>query len=960
MRFSRLLFAALLLLSLTACGTSARPPLVAPPPPVASAPLAASAIDGPLPLYAKVHKGTLPSGLTYYVLAHRVPVHRAQLWLAVNAGSILEDDDQRGLAHFVEHMAFNGTQRFPKQALLDFLERSGVSFGADLNASTSFDQTLYSLQVPTDQPELVSRAIGILRDWSDAVTFDPIEVDKERGVVLEEWRLHRGAQTRLFDKQAPVLFHGSKYAERLPIGKPEVIQAAPRDALVRFYRDWYRPDLMAVVAVGDFDPADVEAQIRREFASLAASPSPRRRSEVALPPRAEPLVSVETDPEATSTTVSIQAQVPHRPEVTKSDYRRRRVEQFYHAMLSARLDELRRRPDAPFLSASASGGTFVRSADSFTLSAAVKEDGVREALAALLEEELRIERHGFTASELQRARVETHDRYERWVREYEKSDGRRIAAEIVRNFMLQEAMPGPQGELALTDELLPTITLQELNRIGATLSKSNRLFIVSGPATMTKPSEATIIATVKEVESRGPKPYDDAIRTEPLMATKPAPGSVVAIRTTPELGVTEWTLSNGVRVVAKPTDFKNTDIRVAGYAPGGTSLAHDADFESAQYAGLVAGQGGVGGFDSVALRKALTGRAVSASAFVSETEEGLTGATAPNDLERTLQVIHLMFTAPRRDEGAFSAWRVGEIERAKDRQLSPEAAFRDELLVASTQNHRRRQPTTTAVIEKVDLDRALSFYKDRFADASAFTFFLVGNLDLEKTKGLVQTYLGSLPATHHNESWRDVQVRPPPGVVKKVVTKGAEPKSLVSLTFHGNAVWSRDAQNDVQMLSEVLRIRLREVLREDMGGVYGVGVGGGIERRPRQEYRFSVSFGCAPENIDKLEKAVWDEIEALQARGIGEDILAKVREQRRRAHELNLRDNNWWLYQLRQAYDYGDDPKLILDFDSQVGKVTSDRVGDAARTYLKRTQYILGELRPASTPSRATAGTPVP
>jgi zinc protease len=948
MRFPRFLFAALLF-SLTACGTSARPPLVAPPPAVASALPVAPAADGPLPLYAKVHKGTLPSGLTYYVLAHRVPVHRAQLWLAVNAGSILEDDDQRGLAHFVEHMAFNGTGRFPKQALVDFLEKSGVSFGADLNASTSFDQTVYTLQVPTDQPELVSRAIGILRDWSDAVTFDPVEVDKERGVVLEEWRLHRGAQMRLFDKQAPVFFHGSKYAERIPIGRPEVIQGAPRDALVRFYKDWYRPDLMAVVAVGDFDPAEVEAQIRREFASLAASPSPRPRAEVALPPHAEPLVSVETDPEATSTTVSIWAQMPHRLELTKSDYRRLRVEQLYQAMLNARLDELQHLPDAPFLSASVSSRNFVRTADSFTLSATVKEDRVREGLAALLEEEMRIERHGFTASELQRARVETLDRYERWVKEYEKSDSRRIAAEIVRNFMVQEAMPGPQRELALVRELLPTITLEELNGIGATLSKGSRLFIASGPATMTKPTEATILAMATEVQSRDLEPYDDAMPTEPLMPTKPVPGSVVATRTTPELGMTEWTLSNGVRVVIKPTDFKNTDIRVAAYAPGGTSLARDADFESAQYASVVAGQGGVGAFGAVALRKLLTGRAVSVSAFVGETEEGLTGATAPNDLERALQVIHLMFTAPRRDEGAFSAWRAREIERAKDRQLSPEAAFRDELLVASTQNHRRRQPTTTAIIEKVDLDKALSFYKDRFADASAFTFFLVGNLDLEKTKVLVQAYLGSLPVTHHNESWRDVHVRPPAGVLKKVVTKGAEPKSLVSLTFHGDAAWSRDAQNDVQMLGEVLRIRLREVLREDMGGVYGVGVGGGIERRPRQEYHFTVSFGCAPENVDKLEKAVWDEVKALQDHGIDADTLAKVREQRRRAHELNLRDNGWWLHQLQHAYDYGDDPKLILDFDSLVDKVTSDRVRDAARRYLTRTQYILGELHSAST-----------
>jgi zinc protease len=356
----------------------------------------------------------------------------------------------------------------------------------------------------------------------------------------------------------------------------------------------------------------------------------------------------------------------------------------------------------------------------------------------------------------------------------------------------------------------------------------------------------------------------------------------------------------------------------------------------------------VGALDAVALRKALTGKMASASAHIGELEEGLSGVTAPNDLESMLQVIHLSFTAPRRDEGAFRAWRTREIERARDRLLSPEANFRDELQVVATQNHRRRQPTTPATIEKVDLDKALAFYRDRFADASGFTFVLVGNLDLDKTRALVETYLGSLPAKHRKETWRDVHVRPPPGVVKKVVNRGSEPKSFVSLTFHGDAAWSRDAQNDMQMLGEVLRIRLREVLREDMGGVYGVSASGAIARRPRQQYGFTVGFGCAPENVDKLEKAVWDEVKAIQERGISDDYLTKVKQQRRRAHEVSLRDNGWWLRELQVSYWYGDDPKLIVDFDAMVDKVRSDRVRAAARRYLGTTQYLLGELRPAT------------
>jgi zinc protease len=946
MRLPPFFFTALLY-SLAACGHP-QPSFAPTPGSVATARTVAPGNDAPLPLYERVHKGTLPSGLTYFVLAHQKPEHRAQMWLAVNAGSVLEDDDQRGLAHFVEHMGFKGTRRFPKQALVDFLEKSGVSFGADLNANTSFDQTVYMLQVPTDQPPLVSRAIDILRDWSDGMTFDPAEVDAERGVVLEEWRLRRGARMRLFDKQAPALFHGSKYAERITIGNPEVIRGAARDTLVRFYKDWYRPDLMAVVAVGDFDPADIEAEIKREFASLAPSAAPRPSPAVTLPPHAEPLVSIETDPEATSTSVSLLTQLPHRPEVTRSDYRRKVSESLYATMLNARLDEVRRRPDAPFLSAGVSAASFVRTADSFTQTATVKEDGVREGLAALVEEQLRVERHGFTLSELQRARLHTLNWFERFVREYEKSDSHRLASEIVRNFLTNEAMPGPEGELALVREFLPTYTLAELNGIGAALSKGSRVLLISGPATMMKPSAATVLATTKEVESRDILPYDDATPTAPLMASKPLPGRVVQARTIAELGVTEWTLANGVRVVVKPTDFKNDDIRVSAFALGGTSLASDVDYDSAIFASSVVGQGGIGALDAVALRKALTGKAASATAHIGETEQGLTGATAPGDFETMLQVIHLMFTAPRRDEGGFQAWRTREIERAKDRLLSPEASFRDELMVVASQNHRRRQSTTPATIEKVNLDKALAFYKSSFADASAFTFVLVGNLDLDRTKGLLEVYLGSLPSTHRKETWRDIHVRPPKGVVRKVVTKGSEPKSAVLLMFHGDAPWSRDAQNDMQMLGEVLRIRLREVLREDMSGVYGVSAGGWIARRPRQEYAFTVSFGCAPENVEKLEAAVWDEVKTIQDHAVGEDVLAKVKEQRRRGHEVSLRDNGWWLRELQQAYDYGDDPKTILEFESQVDKVSSDRVRAAARKYLTSAQYVLGELQPAT------------
>ena len=934
-----------LALVLTACGSP--PPRTAPKPaPSASAAPPSDGIsDAPLPLDARITKGKLENGLTYYVLPNRVPEHRAQMWLAVNAGSILEEDDQRGLAHFVEHMGFNGTKRFPKQELVDMLEKSGVAFGADLNASTSFDETVYTLTVPTE-PEILDKSISVLRDWAGDMTFDPAEVDKERGVVLEEWRLGRGAGARLFDRQAPVVFRGSKYAERLPIGKPEIIKGAPRDTLVRFYKDWYRPDLMAVIAVGDFKADPVIAKIKEEFASLPAATKPKPRPVVPVPPHAEELFTIETDPEATTTAVSIVTELPRRNDATMRDQRRAISEALYNVMLNARLDELRRTPNAPFSSASSRTGHFVRSTDSFTQTAITKEGSVEAAYSALAEELLRVERHGFTPTELVRAKSDVLRSFQRAVQQRPTENGRDFAREIVRNFLTGEAMPGAETELALAQTLLPGITVEEINRLGASLGKGSRVVGVTGPATMVKPTEASLRELSKAVAARDIEPYDDGGPSVPLMAAAPAPGPVVATKAIPAIGVTEWTLKNGVRVVIKPTEFKSDEVRLAAFAPGGTSLASDADYDSVKFGEALIREGGVGSFDATTLRKALAGKVVSAGLGVGELESDVNASASPADLETMFQLIYLRFTAERRDDPAIAAWKEREIERAKNRRRSPEAAFSEDLGLFTTQNHRRRQPTTPEMIQNIDIDKAFAFAKERFSDASNFTFLIVGKVDLERVKPLVEAYLGSLPAGHR-EMWKDPNVEKPKGVAKKLANQGSEPKARVSMTFHGKETWTRDNENDLRMLGEVLRMRFREILREDMGSVYGVSAVGNVLRRPKKEYVFTIGFGCAPENVDKLEKAVFDEIKAIQDKGIGPDYIAKVKSLWKREHETRLTENSYWIGELAYAYRYGDDPKLVLDFDPLVAKVTSDHVKAAAKKYLSNTQYILGELRPA-------------
>jgi zinc protease len=957
--FTVLLFCAL---AIAACG----PKAAQPPGPLAataaptSAPPKLDELDRPLPLDTRIKHGKFDNGLTYYVLPHKKPEKRAHFWLVVDAGSVLEDDDQRGLAHFVEHMGFNGTRRFPKQDLINFLENVGVRFGADLNAYTSFDETVYMLQVPSDRQDLVDKGLSVLRDWADGMSFDPDEVEKERGVVLEEWRLGRGARMRLFDKQAPVLFHGSKYAERITIGKPEIIRAASRDTLVRYYRDWYRPDLMAVVAVGDFAGEDIERRIRAEFGSLPAAAKPRPRPAVTLPAHAQTLVSIETDPEMPATSVAILSKVPHRPELSARDYRRMLAERLFHSMVNTRLDEIRRKPDSPFLFASSSSGDFVRSSDVYRQTAGVKEDAVEPGFAALLEEVLRVQRHGFIKSELERAKQDVLRLFQQAVIRRETRDSREFAQEIVRNFLEDEAMPGSEAELALAEKLLPGLALEELNNLAKSFAGASRVITVSGPTKMKKPTADSMLAIVKNLESRQVAAYEDAVAGAPLMATPPKPGSIAATSTIAEIGVTEWKLANGVRVIVKPTDFDKDDVRVSAFSPGGHSLVKDADYDSARFADSVVAQGGLGGLDAVKLRKSLSGKIASVNARIGELDEGLSGRASHADLELLFQLIHLTFTAPRKDENAFVSWRARETESAKNRRLSPEASFYEDMMLLSWQNHRRRQPTTPEALGKIEIDKALAIYKNRFADASDFTFVFVGNVELERLKPLVETYLGSLPSSRRKETFRDVRAFWTKGIKTKTILMGNEPKSTVMLAFHGTEKWSRDTENDMRMLSEVVRIRLREVLREDMGGVYGVRAGGAISRRPRQEYTFSVGFGCSPENVERLKQAVFDEIKAIRERGIGEEYLVKVKASRRRAHETDLKENSFWERELVRAYTYADDPRLIPDITPMLEKISSDRVQAAAKKYLTGKEYVLGILNPQSSPSSSAGSAAVP
>lgn len=917
------------------------------PDPVVTPPLAPA--DPPLPLWGEVKKGKLPNGLTYYIHKNARPEKRALMWLAVNSGSVQEDDDQRGLAHFVEHMAFNGTKRFPKDDIIRFIEGIGMRFGADLNAYTSWDETVYQLEVPTDDAKIVSKGFDVLRDWSSSVVFEPVEVDKERGVVLEEWRLGLGAGRRLFDKHVKVLFKGSRYADRITIGLADTLKTAPRDTLYRYYKDFYRPDLMAVVVVGDFtDAAAIEKEIVAKFGDLQAPAKPRPRPRGEVPKSQGTRISIETDHEQTSQSISVLNLMPSRKQVTTADFRRQLAEQLYGRILNERMRLLARNKDAAFMGAGAGFGGQTREIDSFSLNATIKNGRVEDALRALFTEVLRVEQHGFTQGELDRAKTAVARNLEQNAADAPTARSRPKAQELVRNFFEDEFVIGPIAERDLGLKLLPSIALADLNQLAHSAGGAdNRVILYSGPDDKPAPSQDKLRAVIDDVAKQKLEAWVDKAPPTTLMSTLPKPGTIKKETRNDKLGTVEWTLSNGARVIVKPTDFDADAVLLSGISPGGLATANDTLYPSARFADTIASLGGVAELDVEDLGKILVGKQASAGTSINEVTESVSGRASVRDLETMFQLLHLRITAPRKDDDAIAVWRANAVENLTNREKSPDYQFSVQSSEVLWKGNLRRKATKPADLAKIDVDKALAFYKDRFADVGDFTFVIVGTIDLAKLKPLVETYLASLPSKGRKEREKDIGIRRVGGVVKKSWALGQEPKARVSITFHGDEAWTRDKDRDMYVLSRVLSIRLREVMREDLGGVYGVGAGGGLARSPHQERTFTISFGADPARVDELIAAANAEVAKLLKEGVPESYLDKVRKGFEREREVQLKTNGFWLGWLESSARFGDDPSLVLDPKPMLARMTAANVKASLKKYLDGRQIYQAIMLPA-------------
>jgi zinc protease len=918
-----------------------------------AASVARYALTQQMPVDPEAAVGTLPNGMRYYVRPNGKPAKRAELRLVVKAGSVLEDEDQRGLAHFVEHMEFEGTQHFPGNAINDFLGDLGLSIGADANAQTSYDDTQYTLRVPTDAPDVLDRALLIIQDWAHAATFDQSSVDRQRGIVLSEWRMHLGAGERTGDKLRRVQLEGTRYADRPPIGDPAVIEHATREALVRYYRDWYRPDLMAVIVVGDIDRDATVKMIRDRFSSLA-NPSPeRKRPTYDVPDRPGTRYAFVTDKETTSTVVQLSDLRPARNQGSVGGYRDIMLDQLFAAMLGSRLDELSQTADPPFLRAAADRSLFptIRTRDEALLQALVANDGVARGLDALLTEVQRVAKFGFAATELERAKQAMMVGYERVVTESPDRESASRADEYTRNFLQDEALPTIWQELAFHRRFVPQITLAEVNALtGDWFPDKNRMVIVSAPETtgVTLPTQAQLEAVVRAVPAKTLKAYEDVAAGQALMETAPKAGTIVKTTERPEAGITEWTLSNGAKVVLKPTKLKADQILFRAFAPGGTSLASEADFPSARAADSVIAASGVGQLSAVALDKLLNGKAAVVQPFIDELDEGMGGGGTPEDLESMFQLLYLRFTQPRADQAAFAALSAQAASLLANQQASPDVVFNQTIDAALSGNHPRRQPDTPASVRRWDLQKALAFYKARFADASNFTFVFVGSFTVDTIKPLVETYVASLPATHAGETWKDLGIAPPATVVEKTIEKGIAPKSQVAIVFSGPFDYDPAHILALRTVTMLLQSRLFDTIRQELGGTYSITAEPDADRYPHPQYTVRIEWTCDPARTGTLVQRVFQEIDFIKRQRFDARQMGVVREPLMREFEQNSQDNRYFLQLIARAYEDGEgsDVAEVLDVPSQIRALTSDMLQDAANRYLDTSRYVKVVLMP--------------
>ncbi|MCT3756290.1 insulinase family protein [Elizabethkingia anophelis] len=901
-----------------------------------------------IPVDPSVRTGTLPNGMKYYIKKNTMPEKKVDFRLAINAGSILEDENQRGLAHFMEHMNFNGTKNFPDNKLVDFLQSIGVKFGQHLNAYTSFDETVYMLPVPLDKPGNLDSGLKVMEDWAFNATLSDEQINKERGVVLEELRLGLGADKRMMDRYLPKMLYKSQYADRLPIGKKEVLENFKPDVIRKFHKDWYRPDLMAIVVVGDINVDEVEQKIKTNFGKYPNPKNVRERKSFDLPNHAETLVAIETDPDATSSMVRfiIKDKESYKPDVTIEQYNQSLIENIAAAMLNNRLRELVNSTNPPFTYGSVyHGGTYARSKEAFQGFAMTKEGGQVSALKVLLEEVERAKRFGFTQSELDRAKAQTLSNLERSYNNRDKTESGMLVDEYVRNFLEHEPIPGIVWEYEHTKKSLPAVTLAQTNEVIKKLVKDDsRVIVITGPKkdNVTMPTEAMVLKTFDDVKVADLKPYEEKATIKNLVKPFKSEGKIAKTDTDAKLGTTTWTLSNGAKVTFKKTDFKDDEIVFTARSLGGSSLIPDADYNKTQFAFSALSEAGVNGLNKTELTNYLAGKQVSVNPFISNYTEGISGRTTQKDLGTTMELIYAYFTGLNYNPAAFNAYKEKQSAMLNNLLSNPQFYFSSEH--AKFMNQKNPRFIGIIPMEKdwanTDYKKAYDIYKDKFSNAGNFHFYFVGNIDEAKFKNEVLQYIASLPSAGKLTTYKDSGYRQITGDYNKVYKKGKDPKSLVTISYSGEAPYSEKDALALSALGEVATIKVIEKLREDESGIYGGGARGGMGKVPYGFFNFSISFPCGPENAEKLTKSALAELQKLIDNGPEQKDLDKYKEGEYNDDKTNLKDNMYWMNALTKNQYDGSDKYEILNYQEKVKALTTKDLQAVAKKYLTKDKIV--------------------
>ena len=905
-----------------------------------------------LPEDPAVSKGMLDNGMTYYVRANSEPENRAELMLVVKAGSVDEDDDQQGLAHFCEHMAFNGTKNFPKHELINYFESIGMEFGPEINAYTSFDETVYMLKVPLDEEEYMEKGLQVLYDWSSQILDEDEEINAERGVILEEERMGRGANDRMMKEWLPVFLKDSKYANRLPIGKVDILENFEPKVLRRFRNDWYRPDLQALVVVGDFDQNEMVARIKEKFSAIPAPKNEREKEYYDIPGHEETLVSISTDKEAQYPIAYVYYKHDLEVAETLNDYREMIMESLYTGMINNRLAEKTQQADPPFLLGQSAYSHQFGPLSTYMSVAVTQGDKITTGLKEVLLENERVKKYGFTETELERQKTAVLNNMEKAYNERNNTKSISYANEYLRNFLItQEPFPGMENEYAYYKEFIPGISVEEINTLAKKwVTKDNRVVIITAPENerTTVPTQDEVLALLDEVEGAEIEPYVDAVANVPLLSDEPYGSKVAAENPIDKVDAVEWKLENGATIVVKQTDFKDDEILFNAWSLGGSSLYPNKDVVSADLTVDVMTESGIADFDEITLNKMLADKVYRLSPYIGELREGFNGSSSVKDVETMLQMLYLYFTEPRFDDVSYQSLMKQYATVLENKAASPEANFRDTLSFTLASYNEREKPMDVGRLQEASLDRMKQIGKDRFKDASDFKFFFVGNIDLETFKPLVEKYIGGIPTLDRNEKWVDLGIDKPRGVVDKVIHKGQEEKAIQYFVFHGDFDYSGKNKVQLNAVASILSTRLLEVIREDKSSVYSIGAYPSSSKYPEEEYSVAISYGTSPDKLGELKQAVFDIITEYAQNGPTEEELDKAKEKMLRERELALRENSFWMNILSNTYYLKNgDFSEFGTYDDLVHSLTIESTKEAFGDYFHFDNYVGVALAPA-------------